>query len=140
MISKEEIEKAIERIDKRLTIEKYTKNIATPIYISDLKVLLNYIEQLETREQKIIKSIEKLYISILKEHNIAINNFMRKEIPFCLGEGKVAQEAGYILGKLEEILKEISMLKIIEIPDDVEWIIEQHDGNEWVSEKHKIWS
>lgn len=31
-------------------------------------------------------------------------------------------------------------LKIVEIPDDVDWEIEEYDGNEWVSEKHRRWS
>ena len=30
-------------------------------------------------------------------------------------------------------------LKIIEVPPDVEWQIEEYDGNEWVAEKHRIW-
>ena len=30
-------------------------------------------------------------------------------------------------------------LKIVEIPDDVEWIIEEYDGIEWVSEVHRTW-
>jgi len=30
-------------------------------------------------------------------------------------------------------------LKIVEIPDSVEWQIEEYDGVEWVSEKHRIW-
>jgi hypothetical protein len=33
-----------------------------------------------------------------------------------------------------------SQLKIIDIPDDVEWEIEEYDGNEWVSEKHRRWN
>lgn len=33
-----------------------------------------------------------------------------------------------------------SRIKIVEIPDDVEWTIEEYDGNEWVAEKHRIWS
>ena len=32
-----------------------------------------------------------------------------------------------------------SELKIVEIPDDVEWIIEEYDGNEWVAEDHRRW-
>jgi len=32
-----------------------------------------------------------------------------------------------------------SDLKIVEIPDDVEWQIEEYDGNEWVAEKHRTW-
>lgn len=30
-------------------------------------------------------------------------------------------------------------LKIVEIPDDVEWYIEEYDGLEWVAEKHRTW-
>lgn len=30
-------------------------------------------------------------------------------------------------------------LKVVEIPDDVEWEIEEYDGVEWVSEKHRTW-
>ena len=32
-----------------------------------------------------------------------------------------------------------SSLKIVEIPDDVEWQIEEYDGMEWVAEKHRTW-
>jgi hypothetical protein len=30
-------------------------------------------------------------------------------------------------------------LKVVEIPDDVEWQIEEYDGLEWVAEKHRTW-
>jgi hypothetical protein len=30
-------------------------------------------------------------------------------------------------------------LAIIEIPDDVAWIIQDYDGMEWVAEKHRTW-
>lgn len=31
-------------------------------------------------------------------------------------------------------------LEIVEIPDDVEWHIEEYDGREWVAENHRTWS
>jgi hypothetical protein len=31
-------------------------------------------------------------------------------------------------------------LTIVEIPDDVEWVIEEYDGNETVAEAHRTWS
>jgi len=31
-------------------------------------------------------------------------------------------------------------LKIVEIPDGVDWEIEEYDGNEWVAEVHRTWS
>lgn len=30
-------------------------------------------------------------------------------------------------------------LKVVEIPDDVKWVIEEYDGVEWVSEVHRTW-
>ena len=43
-----------------------------------------------------------------------------------------------------ETLKEESFgvyarLKVIEIPDDVKWHIEEYDGVEWVAEDHRTW-
>ena len=33
-----------------------------------------------------------------------------------------------------------SELKIVEIPDNVVWDIQEYDGREWVAEKHRTWS
>ena len=30
-------------------------------------------------------------------------------------------------------------LKIIEIPDNVNWYVEKYDGKEWVAERHRTW-
>jgi hypothetical protein len=49
------------------------------------------------------------------------------------------------LVKVVELLGEDSAdsfaaLKVIEIPDDVDWDIHEYDGREWVAEKHRTWS
>lgn len=33
-----------------------------------------------------------------------------------------------------------AFLKIVEIPNDVMWQIEEYDGLEWIAEKHRTWS
>lgn len=33
-----------------------------------------------------------------------------------------------------------SKLKIIQIPADVEWTLEEYDGKEWIAEVHRVWS
>lgn len=30
-------------------------------------------------------------------------------------------------------------LKVVQIPDDVEWYIEEYDGLEWIAELHRTW-
>ena len=30
-------------------------------------------------------------------------------------------------------------LKVVEIPDDVEWEIKEYDGMEWIAEVHRTW-
>jgi hypothetical protein len=31
-------------------------------------------------------------------------------------------------------------LKVVDIPDDVQWQVEEYYGNEWVAEKHRTWN
>lgn len=33
-----------------------------------------------------------------------------------------------------------AQLTVVDIPDDVNWTIEEYDGNEWVAEVHRTWS
>jgi hypothetical protein len=39
----------------------------------------------------------------------------------------------------DEYKSRYASLKVVEIPDDAEWEIEEYDGNEWVAEKHRTW-
>jgi hypothetical protein len=32
-----------------------------------------------------------------------------------------------------------SDLKIVDVPDDVNWYVEEYDGKEWVAERHRTW-
>ena len=56
----------------------------------------------------------------------------------------VARDDPYLL----KVIKELGMgangphanLKIVEIPGDVDWLIQEYDGAEWVAEKHRTWS
>ncbi len=39
----------------------------------------------------------------------------------------------------EEANGSFAELEVVEIPDNVEWEIEEYDGQEWVSEVHQTW-
>lgn len=32
-----------------------------------------------------------------------------------------------------------SRLKVIDIPDDIEYVIQEYDGKEWIAEAHRTW-
>lgn len=32
-----------------------------------------------------------------------------------------------------------SSLKIVEVPDDADWYIDEQDGREWIAEVHRTW-
>jgi hypothetical protein len=40
----------------------------------------------------------------------------------------------------DEVNTRFSELKVVEIPDGIEWTICEYDGLEWVAEAHRTWS
>ena len=62
---------------------------------------------------------------VTRDYGIKPDNPILVEIVEQLGEGANGRYA---------------KLKVVEIPDDVEWQIEEHDGKEWIAEKHRTWN
>jgi hypothetical protein len=44
-----------------------------------------------------------------------------------------------VLELKEKANRELSELKVVEIPDGIKYTIEEYDGIEWVAEKHRKW-
>jgi len=57
--------------------------------------------------------------------------------------GDISRDDPALVQVVEEIPREkgysFASLKVVEIPDDVEWEIQEYDGMEWVAEKHRTW-
>lgn len=56
----------------------------------------------------------------------------------------VARDDPYLVAVVEELGVRANgrhaELKVVEIPPEVDWVIDEYDGNETVSEKHRTWS
>jgi len=70
-----------------------------------------------------------------KMAGITDENFYDRDIP---------RDDPYLI----EIVKKLGMaangshanLKIVEIPGDVKWLVQEYDGAEWIAEEHRTWS
>jgi hypothetical protein len=68
------------------------------------------------------------------------NDISGKNITYSM----VIQRDDPFLVTVVESLKErangkYTKLNIVEIPDNVDWTIEEYDGAEWIAEKHRTW-
>ena len=56
----------------------------------------------------------------------------------------IARNDGFLIEAVETLGDaangDYAKLKVVEIPDDVEWHIHEYDGTEHVAEKHRTWS
>lgn len=56
---------------------------------------------------------------------------------------EVARDDPYLVKVVQDLKEEsygrYAELKIVEVPADVEWTIDEYDGMEWVAEKHRTW-
>ena len=72
---------------------------------------------------------ERLYQELAQKK--FINDDEERACPFLV---QVVEQLG------EDASDSYADLKIVEVPDDVNWCIEEYDGKEWVAEVHRTWS
>lgn len=80
---------------------------------------------------KIMKGLRHYYLDEVKDGNYFHENYIERNDPALV---EVVNE----LGKKADGYR--AELKIVEIPDDVKWTIEEYNGKEWVAEDHPTWS
>lgn len=54
---------------------------------------------------------------------------------------RVVDELGPLAGEPEKILKGAPNrpIVVIDVPDGIDWVVEDYDGLEWVAERHRRW-
>ena len=67
--------------------------------------------------------------------SLDINGFSEHDI--CRDDPvlvEVVEELG------DEASGNFAKLSIVDIPEDVQWYVDDYDGNEWVAERHRTWN
>lgn len=64
--------------------------------------------------------------------------------PKAVGDWEMPRDNPVLIRIVEEMGEaadgSYAALKVVEIPDGVNWCIEDYDGQEWVAERHRTWS
>lgn len=71
------------------------------------------------------------YLNEVNEDNLFNDREIDRADPALI---QVVEEMGSIASG------NFSALKIVELPEDVEWNVHEYDGLEWIAEKHRIWT
>ena len=79
-------------------------------------------------KDKIMKSLRHYYLDEVKNGNYFSDRDIQRNDSVLI---EVVEELG------EKADGPYSELKIVEIPDDMKWEIDEYDGKEWVSEVHR---
>ena len=81
-------------------------------------------------EKKSSSFISHYYIDEIKDGNYFSDHFIERTDPILI---EVVEELG------EAADGRCAKLKVLEIPDDVQWQIQEYDGVEWIAEQHRTW-
>ena len=88
---------------------------------------------------RVVAQPENWHVMTLTER--AAHNATYKQQVFSPRE--IVRDDPYLVQVVEELQSNAdgshSKLKVVTIPADVQWQIEEYDGAEWVAEQHRIW-
>lgn len=82
----------------------------------------------------------------LSEAALSLYNEFQLEVggPVIEYDGEISRDCARLVAVVQALGEAASgtyaRLKIVTIPDDVEWYIHEYAGVEWVAEAHRTWS
>jgi hypothetical protein len=87
---------------------------------------------------------ERKGITLKKDTHPAWSHHYRREDGVHFSVNEIRRDDPVLIGVIDELGEEESSdllcrLKVVTIPDGVDWQIEEYDGLEWIAEKHRTW-
>ena len=83
------------------------------------------------KQDEVIKDLYHYYLNEEKEENSFAEWDIERNDPVLV---EVVEQLGDLVNTRH------TRLKVVEVPDDVKWEINDYDGVEWVAEQHRTWS
>ena len=121
-------------------ILRYLELAGKPVWVEedeDWKGRFNY--WLVPKEERVINA-ESEFWSMNHEEKMAYNKAWSEQNFHCRDISRTDPILIQVVEELNEVADgDHACLKVVEIPDDVEWQIDEYDGAEWVAEKHRTW-
>lgn len=96
-------------------------------------------------EEAVLKYAQKKGIKLVQNKEEYFKPFYKDEIKVenYFSEREIPRDDFDLIETVEELGEKANgvyaELRIVTIPDDVDWEIEEYDGKEWISEKHRTW-
>jgi hypothetical protein len=85
------------------------------------------------------KNSEKFYEMTMEERKVYNAEYSKQNFSYY----DIERTDPFLVQVVEELGDaangDHAYLKVVDIPDDVEWQLEEYDGEEWVAEKHRTW-
>jgi hypothetical protein len=116
---------------------------------SGIQVWLEYDEQfksLDIAHYFIVPPEQRIEASPVNWHDMTLAERQAHNAAYSktvINDREIARDDPYLVQVVEEMGADASgkfaELKVVEIPADVDWTIDEYDGAEWVAEKHRVW-
>ena len=131
---------------KVIEARKLTKMIESAVMADKEISPERLIEYIETHSKEVIQPLTRKIVINNKFGGFGLSNKAKEFLGYDTSDyinDKIERDNPKLVECVEKLGQEAadshSRLKIVEIPSDVDWIIEEYDGNEWVSERHRTW-
>lgn len=117
-------------------VKHYAKLKGINLFVKKTGFFNNYW----TIENPNIPHLEKEWAAMSNEQRTEQNNYFKD---FTIDERGFMRDDPLLVQTVKDLKNKANgsyaKLKVVKIPDDVRWTIEEYDGNEHVAEVHETW-
>jgi hypothetical protein len=125
----------------RMAVERYLGLKGITVYTEVDKYELEHYWLVAPGPERVMETTNEQWWEMTDEERMAHNARWESQVFY---DRDLERNDPLLVQVVEELGQaasgQFAQLEVVEIPDGVEWVIEEYDGNEHVAEKHRTWS